>query len=61
MAYECPDCLEDTLSDRSITVKKCVKCGKVVGGQDLANRLKKLGVTEDTIKKVMRDLTVDAL
>jgi len=61
MAYECPNCHGETLSDRSITVRKCVKCGKIVGSQNLVNKLRDLGVTEDTIKKVIRDLAVNAL
>ena len=57
MAYECPNCRTNTLSTRPVDVKVCLNCGKITGKEDLLNLLRKVGVSNKTIKNVDSDLS----
>jgi ribosomal protein L37AE/L43A len=52
MAYECPNCKDNTLSNRSAEIKVCLKCGKIIDCEDVMNLLEKMSVPKKLIDKV---------
>ena len=56
MAFTCPDCKQKTLSVRTVELKICLKCGRVMGIEDALELLRKLGVQQEIITKVRDDL-----
>lgn len=60
MAFTCPDCKDKTLSVRTIELKICLKCGRVIGIEDALELLGKLGVQQKAITKVRNDLLAHA-
>ena len=60
MAYVCPNCKEEeALSQKTATLKVCLKCGTIVNRKELDKLLVNLGVSDITIKKVVSEITAN--
>lgn len=56
MAFTCPGCRDKTLSVRTVELKMCLKCGRVIGVESALELLRRLGVQQKVITKVRNDL-----
>jgi len=61
MAFTCPDCRDKTLSARTVELKICLKCGRLIGVESALELLRKMGVQQKVITKVRNDLLAQTI
>jgi ribosomal protein L37AE/L43A len=61
MAFVCPGCKEETLSPRSVEIKVCLKCGRLVDWQNVIKLLEKMDINEKIINQVRNDIAAKEL
>ena len=61
MAFTCPDCRDKTLSVRTVELRICLKCGRVIGVESALELLRRLGVQQKVITKVRNDLLAQTI